>query len=85
MRLIHKATVDLKSLQELRLPDDCTILSVQLQGANICLWYSFEEGRSMRNRLIEIVGTGHAEPLGKYLASVQQDKYVWHIYDNGWV
>lgn len=86
MRKIFKTQLRLKSVQEVRIPSDYKWLSAQLQGSIMCLWFECDPNSPLRNRYINIGGTGHAVPDGTYIGTiVNEDEMVWHIYDWDWV
>lgn len=84
---IFKYPLALSPLQEVKLPKDAEILSVQDQRGTICLWAAFPGDDEPRvSREIEIVGTG--QPVEsfervdrKFLGTVQQGDFVWHVFE----
>lgn len=73
MTTIHKATLQLTDMQDIKLPADAEILCVAVQGTHVCLWYRFEPTRYTDIRRIAMCGTGHPAPSaseGKYLGTV---------------
>ncbi len=91
MKTIHKFELEYQHEQDLAMPTDAKILSIQVQGhtEKICVWAEVEVGRhETYTRIVHIVGTGHNVPevygkWMKYLATVQVDggKLVYHIYE----
>jgi len=61
------------------------LLTAQLQGKAIVIWYECDKDAPLITRVLETVGTGWEmdEISGTYLATVQQNSFVWHIYDKG--
>lgn len=88
MQVIWKYPLSLAETQIVRMPMGGTILSIQAQGPQACLWALVDplEAR-VGHRLIRCLGTGHkveGVDLTKFLATVQQEPYVWHFFDGGW-
>lgn len=74
--------------QTLMLPVDCEIIYVAKQDINICLWCEIihpDDIHDLEPRVIHIFGTGHKFPMPreklKYLGSVLDTPFVWHIYE----
>jgi hypothetical protein len=68
------------------MPAGAKILSVQDQTGVICLWARvWTEAKEKELRTFIIVGTGREFPPSsrppEYIASVQQDGFVWHIFE----
>jgi hypothetical protein len=93
MQTIYKYPLDkMQSIQQLTLPMDAKILSVQVQNSQICLWALIgeQQRKSVKyfvNRVFRIAGTGHAitedaDKL-KYLATVQlhDGALVLHVFE----
>jgi len=67
--------------QTIEMPVGATILSVQVQHESICIWAEVEDYTSA-GRTFRIVGTGNEVPEQcKYVGTVQQEPFVWHIYE----
>lgn len=85
MRKIFKVPLELKSVQEIRIPSDYKFLSLQNQMGTMCLWFECDPASPLRNRLINFAGTGHAVPEGTYIGTIVDEDYmVWHFYDWAW-
>lgn len=66
----------------LELPIGATFLDAQLQGADLCAWFLVDQSAKTEPRKFKIFGTGHEIPDGlKYLATFQQPRYVWHLFE----
>ena len=81
MHTIYKYKLDLVQSQEIELPGNHKILSVQLQDGNLCLWAKIVESEP-RLYTFYIYGTGHPIPDGnlEYLDTVMINGLVWHIF-----
>ena len=81
---VWKYPLMLVESQVMKMPTDSVILSVQVQRGQICIWAQGNPLNKYEDRVIEMYGTGHvfgdAEGL-KYLGTVQQRSFVWHIYE----
>lgn len=84
MKVIYKyvLSLDQGGVQELDLPVDYEILSVQNQNGEIAMWVSLTPGWPVTSVRFHIIGTGHHfDPFGlKYLSTVQVGMFVWHVY-----
>ena len=86
MRRVFKYPLALADTQSVEIPDGGTILAVQDQAGQLCLWALVDPARPAASRQIEIRGTGHAVPGGgemAYLGTVQQASggLVWHVFE----
>lgn len=84
--VIHKARLGLIGIQTIQLPVAARILSVQVQGASVALWYlKHKDQKNKVGRTIRIVGTGHELDFfpGTFLGTLQTPPYVWHVFDQG--
>lgn len=83
--IIYKYTFPLTPGEfTLSLPDDASILDCQVQHGVGALWALLNPLHPVREVSFAVVGTGHAFPLEwrrmDYIATVQDDPYVWHIF-----
>ena len=69
--------------QRIRLPKDAQILSVQMQGKELCVWALVTPLNEPEVRYIEIFGSGVMIPSAArtYLGTVQDSGFVWHIFE----
>ncbi len=94
MKRIYKYKLEIRDIQDVFLPIDCEMLSVQVNHGQPCLWALVpgESGVPEQPRTIYCIGTGHniLIPLGKFLGTVQMmggptesDKniYVFHFFE----
>ncbi len=82
MKTIHKFTLKHVAKQTVDLPHFSRVLSVQAQGADICMWVELVPSEDKYPQEVFIVGTGHKVPneVNSYLGTTQQNGFVWHIY-----
>lgn len=64
MKVIYKQVLEIKSSQEIEIPRYSTILTVQCQNGNLCLWYLCSPKEEKEKIKIYIFGTGH--PIDNY-------------------
>lgn len=82
MKTIYKYTLDLKDKQQIELPLDADILSVQVQAEKICLWAKVSSTlpKEKRTIYIYVTGTEIEKDNSSYVGTVQDGIYVWHIF-----
>lgn len=83
MRTIWKFPLEWIRRQTVEMPASARILTVQVQRGNLYLWVDLFTGHESVNRRFVIVGTGNeiTEEGLTYLATVQIDDFVWHIFE----
>jgi hypothetical protein len=88
MKTIYKYEISLIAVSllghdHLMLPAGGIVLSVQIQGDNLCLWAEVDVDQPLVSRYFTVVGTGNAVPKENpiYWATVQKDDVVWHVYE----
>ena len=81
---IYKYKISLLDKQELILPKQAKILSVQVQNGSICIWALVDENLEKEKRQVLIIGTGENIEddlfVYTYIGTIQQAPYVWHIF-----
>lgn len=79
---IWKYRLSLCEAQSFDVPFEFNVLCVQEQDAAICCWAEVSGEDAYQTATFTIVGTGHTVPMmaGKYIGTVQQGPYVWHVY-----
>jgi hypothetical protein len=90
MKKIYKYQLDLLDTQFVELSLGAEILTVQMQGNQLCLWAMVNTlpEAIKKNRRIEIIGTGNPVPIGdlKYISTFQmfQDwgTLTYHVFEN---
>lgn len=90
MKAVWKYQLDhVAQCQLVKMPEGAKILCVKVQHEIICVWAEVDtEVTQMKNRCIEIVGTGHEMDTSPsferwYIGTVfmRDGYYVWHIYE----
>lgn len=82
MSSIWKYQLELTTRQNIQVPDGGRVLTAQLQGDTIYVWFKVDTLAKKKSRSIVIVGTGQSVPeFCDYIASVQHGQYVWHIFE----
>lgn len=87
VRTIHKFRIE-PGTQRLRVGCDPKPMSVQMQGADICLWASFgivhlPSIGDPQDLAVTVVGTGHTftdDGAQDFVGTVQHDGFVWHVF-----
>lgn len=71
------------SVCQIYIPKNSMQLSIQIQNHQICLWALVNPDELPELREFIIAGTGNLLPNEgmKYLGTVQQPPYVWHIFE----
>lgn len=71
------------SPQMVSMPKGAEILTVQVQAGHTCLWAHVDPNEELEPRKIYIVGTGHPTPADawRYIGTIQQPPFVWHIFE----
>ena len=90
MKKIYKYPLEMTDTQFVYLSLGAEILTVQMQGNQLCLWAMVNTlpDAIKKNRRIEIVGTGNSVPIGdlKYISTFQmfQDwgTLTYHVFEN---
>lgn len=84
-RAIWKYALQVVDEQPVRMPSGAEILTVQMQGANLCLWACVVPGAEESIRHIRIYGTGHEMDPGmhRYIGTFQMHggALVFHAYE----
>lgn len=86
MKTIWKFPLTIDDEQVVEMPRSSVPLSVALQDGTVCLWAEVITEFPLRKAHISIRGTGHAVPdeYERFMGSVQQGPFVWHIFWRGW-
>jgi hypothetical protein len=63
--------------------EGATILSVQMQQGQICVWMECLTGAKYKQRTFTVIGTGHPfdGSTVQYVNTVQDGSFVWHVYE----
>lgn len=70
----------------INIPGDATILTIQEQYGEPCLWALVDPDKPKKPRVLRIIGTGHPIPdvdTLKYLGTIQMagGGLIWHIFE----
>lgn len=73
-------------IQQISLPENAKIMTVQFQGNNLCLWAMVNPKKDEEYRYIRIAATGEKitdEADLKYITTVQQfdGELIWHVFE----
>jgi hypothetical protein len=83
VKTIYKYILQIKDEQVLQLPQDCVILSLQVQNAKVCLWVLLDNGAPTVPFTFYLRGTGHdcddIHPNG-YIGTCQFGSLVFHLF-----
>ena len=83
MKTIHKFTLDLADSQTIQMPEGASVLSLQLQYGQPCLWALVDTAKPLTPRHFITRGTGHPVPsewfsyVGTY--QLQGGDLVFHV------
>ena len=68
--------------ETIQMPTFADIKSVQIQDDKITIWADVHPDNPMMDYKFLIIGTGHGEvpKNSKYLATLIDGAYVWHVY-----
>lgn len=82
MKKIYKFTLEINHEQEIEIPDDGEILSVQMQHGEPQIWVLVNPENFTVKRRFRIFGTGH-DVTGelKFIGTFQNGPFVWHLFE----
>jgi hypothetical protein len=86
MFTIHKFVLT-EDKEEIELPDNAEILTVQNNRGKLCMWVKLDPIAPKIKRYFQIIGTGHklSDIYYKYIGTVQLDRaeytLVWHVFE----
>lgn len=84
MKRIYKYKLNTREGRLTPLPTGAAILTIAMQHNMLCLWAIVDMSVTTETRRdIRVIGTGWDidDPVGTYLATVQDGGYVWHIFE----
>ena len=82
MKKIYKYTLRISDEQEIEIPDDSEILSVQMQSGEPQIWVLVNPENYTMKRRFKIYGTGHDVEDGlKFIGTFQSGPFVWHLFE----
>jgi hypothetical protein len=78
MKTIYKYTITGRN--KIEMPIGASILSVNMQGRDYCIWALVDTERSTEARDFEVVGTGwELDDNMHYIGTCYDGPFVWHI------
>jgi hypothetical protein len=83
MKTIYKYLLEITDEQTVSMPMGAQVLSAQMQGIQLCIWALVEVGNVNCDRRVRIFGTGNTVKLDgnwKFVDSVQERIFVWHVF-----
>ena len=85
MKTIWKYKLQTTDYQEVEMPSGATILTVQTQNGEPCIWCLCNPNNLKQFRGIRIIGTGHEKGYieGSYIGTYQLHSYqlVFHVFE----
>ena len=82
MRTIYKYHIQLADKTILDLPRSARPLAAQAQDGQLTMWVELDNREPTTSRTFLLIGTGHIVPDNVvYIGTLQQDFFVWHIYE----
>ncbi len=88
MRTIWKFPLQITDFQKVEMPRGAHILSVQIQGSQLCLWAYVLSDEEKEERAFWVLGTGNPverpENIGPFIGTVQMHggSLVWHVFEH---
>jgi hypothetical protein len=84
MRTVYKYMVmNFRGEHKRMLMPDYEVVHVGAQEGNIYIWAIVDPDAPVSLAFFQVVGTGHPVPKGKHVGSVQDNGFVWHVFDVG--
>lgn len=81
MTKIYKYKLEIKDTQNLHLPHDFKILSLQMQDGVPCIWCEVNPELPLKEVTLYCLGTGReVDFIGKHIGTVLDEPFVWHFY-----
>ena len=94
MKTIWKYEIHTTDCQDIEMPMEAQILTVQVQNGEPCLWALIDPDQKRGIRQIRIIGTGHIiekpmsidNSIDEYLGTYQlrDGALVFHVFDKGY-
>jgi len=80
---IWKFPLAVTDVQDVPMPADAQVASVQLQGGQLMAWALVSPDAPIVNRRFRVIGTGNPVPdvAMTYRGSVQMGLFVWHVFE----
>jgi hypothetical protein len=83
MITIYKYEIPVTDEFEIELPENATVLCVQIQNGKPYIWVHLFDGGKKEKVKFKIFGTGHELPIAddyEYVGTFQVPPYVWHLF-----
>lgn len=83
MSVIWKAVLAPTDVQYIRVPEGAELLTARDQLEQICVWFKCEPDKPLSPRRINMCGTGHDAPDGRYLGTgfLHGGQLVFHVFE----
>ena len=86
MKTIYKFKLPIRDVAEQYIPKGSKVLSVGMQGDNLCFWAEVDTAeKEFVLRRFRVAGTGYplecGMKLGRFLGTVFERVFVWHVYE----
>ncbi len=81
--VIHKYRMEIEDNFQVEIPQDFSPLHIGIdpKDGNLYLWASVDTNSEMTHKTFYCRGTGHIEPIAKYIGTVPMDNgFVWHFF-----
>lgn len=83
--IIYKYQFALVESQYVAMPGGAEVLSTGLQNGIITIWAKVDPNNPSVAYAFHIVGTGGEVPDNtEFIGTVQQDRFVWHVFQGRW-
>jgi hypothetical protein len=81
MKAVHKYQFT-QRLMDFQMPQGAIVRSVQDQHGVVTMWAEVDTDKLLSGRRFTVYGTGHeVPPHAKYVGTVQQGAFVWHVFE----
>lgn len=82
MKTIFKVRLRIVGVQQIKLPQEFTVLSLQMQRGEVMLWAIIDLYCPAIPHTVFCVGTGQQIPeeAGQHIGTVQDGEFVWHFF-----
>lgn len=69
--------------QTFNAPEGAELLTAREQGDELCVWFRCDPSKPITQRRVEVCGTGHTAPIGRYIGSGHFDggALVVHVFE----
>lgn len=83
MKAIYKYPLGIGEKKSVLMPQDATVLTVQIQAGGPTLWALVDPNAKLVKRVFHVIGTGWPKEFlsERYIGTVQSDGFVWHVFE----